>query len=60
MLEKFFKTVEKDVRFLESLRIMDYSLFLIILEMPELMVDRESEDSIKMTCNDGSLLKRHH
>lgn len=33
-VEEFIKTIESDVRFLESLRIMDYSLFLIILEVP--------------------------
>ena len=32
---EFVQTIEKDVRFLESLRIMDYSLFLIIVKMPE-------------------------
>ena len=31
LLTEFIQTIEKDVRFLESLRIMDYSLFLIIL-----------------------------
>ena len=31
---RFEETVLADVKFLENLRIMDYSLFLIILEMP--------------------------
>ena len=31
LVNEFIQTIEKDVRFLESLRIMDYSLFLIIL-----------------------------
>lgn len=30
-VQEFLTTIEKDVRFLESLRIMDYSLFLIII-----------------------------
>jgi len=33
-VEDFVKTIELDVRFLESLRIMDYSLFLIVIEVP--------------------------
>ena len=33
-VEGFIKTIEYDIRFLESLRIMDYSLFLIVIEMP--------------------------
>jgi hypothetical protein len=37
---------------------MDYSLFLIILEVPDAILERESEDSIKMTCNDASILKK--
>lgn len=32
---EFLQTIEKDVRFLESLKIMDYSLFLIILQVPK-------------------------
>lgn len=31
LVNEFIQTIEKDVRFLESLRIMDYSLFLIVL-----------------------------
>lgn len=34
-VSEFVQTIEKDVRFLESLRIMDYSLFLIILQVPK-------------------------
>jgi len=33
-VEEFIKIVEQDVRFLEGMRIMDYSLFLIVLEVP--------------------------
>lgn len=33
-VEDFIRTIEMDVKFLESLRIMDYSLFLIVLEVP--------------------------
>ncbi len=33
-VESFLKTIELDIRFLENLRIMDYSLFLIVLEVP--------------------------
>ena len=33
-VEEFIRIVESDVRFLEGLRIMDYSLFLIVLEVP--------------------------
>lgn len=32
--EEFIKMIELDVKFLEGLRIMDYSLFLIIIEVP--------------------------
>ena len=34
-VEEFIKIIEQDVKFLESLRIMDYSLFLIVLEVPK-------------------------
>lgn len=34
-VEEFVRIIESDVRFLEGLRIMDYSLFLIILEVPK-------------------------
>ena len=50
-VEDFLRTIELDVRFLESLRIMDYSLFLIVLEMPSSREKRESE-SIQMSCRD--------
>jgi len=33
-VEEFIRIIESDVRFLEGLRIMDYSLFLIVLEVP--------------------------
>lgn len=33
-VEDFIRIVEADVRFLEGLKIMDYSLFLIVLEVP--------------------------
>lgn len=34
-VSEFLQTIEKDVRFLEGLKIMDYSLFLIILQVPK-------------------------
>lgn len=34
-VEEFIRIIESDVRFLESLKIMDYSLFLIVLEVPK-------------------------
>jgi len=34
-VQECLQTIEKDVRFLESLKIMDYSLFLIILKVPD-------------------------
>ena len=34
-VQRFIDTIVADVRFLEGLRIMDYSLFLIILEIPQ-------------------------
>jgi len=37
-VQRFIETIEADVNFLEGLRIMDYSLFLIVLEMPESFV----------------------
>jgi len=33
-VQRFNDTIVADVKFLESLRIMDYSLFLIVLEVP--------------------------
>jgi hypothetical protein len=33
-VERFIEKIIADVRFLEGLRIMDYSLFLIVLEVP--------------------------
>ena len=35
VVEKFIENIVADVRFLEGLRIMDYSLFLIVLEVPQ-------------------------
>jgi hypothetical protein len=55
-VQRFIETIEADVNFLEGLRIMDYSLFLIILEMPESFVlaqqacDGQPED-IKISCD---------
>jgi len=43
-VESFIKTIELDIRFLESLRIMDYSLFLIVLEVPQ--ITRKNTESI--------------
>ena len=34
IIKEFSRAVERDVRFLEGLRIMDYSLFLIVLKVP--------------------------
>lgn len=34
-VQRFIDTIVADVKFLEGLRIMDYSLFLIVLEMPQ-------------------------
>lgn len=45
-LMEFIHTIEKDVRFLESLRIMDYSLFLIILQVP-----KSDDQSASITLN---------
>jgi hypothetical protein len=39
IVAEFISTIEKDVRFLESLRIMDYSLFVIILQVPKMNED---------------------
>lgn len=33
-VQRFIETIVADVKMLEGLRIMDYSLFLIVLEMP--------------------------
>ncbi len=38
-IQEFTNLVEKDVRFLESHRIMDYSLFLVIIQLPERRAD---------------------
>lgn len=57
MVEEFIKTIESDVRFLESLRIMDYSLFLIVLEVPRFEESSRTgaSEDIKMTCNEIDL-----
>lgn len=34
-LEVFQSTIGADIRFLESLRIMDYSLLLVVVELPQ-------------------------
>lgn len=52
---EFLQTIEKDVRFLESLRIMDYSLFLIVLQVPK-QADPESPVSLEMIQNDVKIL----
>jgi hypothetical protein len=65
---RFSNTIVADVKFLESLRIMDYSLFLIVLEvppgmiLPKVMVGQNgskienpstvSVEEIKMQCNE--------
>ena len=55
LINEFAQTIEKDVRFLESLRIMDYSLFLIVLQVPERMVDqtfnRTTDNLMHLTSN---------
>ena len=33
-MQEFVTTIERDVKFLESLSVMDYSLFLIIVKLP--------------------------
>ena len=43
-VEEFCKIVEKDVKFLEGLRIMDYSLFLIVLEVPRPQEENKGEE----------------
>jgi|LauGreDrversion4_2_1035121.scaffolds.fasta_scaffold357564_1 hypothetical protein len=65
---RFEETVRADVKFLENLRIMDYSLFLIILEMPPSAIvplsntiSRQdhpsviSGEEIKIQCNELDL-----
>jgi len=49
-VEDFLRTIELDIRFLESLRIMDYSLFLVIMEVP--VRDKRDTGSIQMYCGD--------
>ena len=34
-LIEFSSVIEKDIRFLEGLKIMDYSLFLIVIQLPQ-------------------------
>jgi len=43
-VEEFIRIIESDVRFLEGLRIMDYSLFLIVLEVPKPAEDHRNYD----------------
>eukprot|EP00347_Sterkiella_histriomuscorum_P011805 403371031 len=47
-VEEFIRIIESDVRFLEGLRIMDYSLFLIVLEVPRY------DDHLKAQGSNGS------
>jgi hypothetical protein len=44
-VEEFIRIIESDVRFLEGLRIMDYSLFLIILEVPKSEDPKPSDEN---------------
>ena len=44
-VERFINTIIADVRFLEGLRIMDYSLFLIVLEVPPQFAMQMAEES---------------
>jgi hypothetical protein len=57
-VEAFVKTIEHDVRFLENLRIMDYSLFLIVIEVPG-KVDVGNSESIKISCQEDFDFKPH-
>ena len=45
---EFFSTIEKDVKFLQGLDIMDYSLFLIIIQVPQ---DREASEIFEVGPN---------
>lgn len=56
-VEEFIRVVESDVRFLESLRIMDYSLFLIVLEVPKGYDNPSTANSedLKLACNEIDL-----
>ena len=60
-VQRFISTIEADVNFLEGLRIMDYSLFLIVLEMPEsfYLANAEPED-IKISCEQIELNNGGH
>lgn len=49
-VEEFIRIIESDVRFLEGLRIMDYSLFLIVLEVPRY----EDHVNAKLAGKDGN------
>lgn len=53
LVNEFIQTIEKDVRFLESLRIMDYSLFLIVLQVPK--QDTSESVSFNMNCKEIDL-----
>ena len=72
-VNRFIETIKADVKFLEGLRIMDYSLFLIVLEMPAFAVgsvggsqrnehnpSTASADDIKIQCNEIDLTQQQH
>ena len=63
-VNRFIDTINADVKFLEALRIMDYSLFLIVLEVPASMIKEPqrpenpstvSAEDIKIQCNEIDL-----
>jgi hypothetical protein len=49
--EDFIRIIEQDVRFLEGLRIMDYSLFLIVLEVPKSFEEQKQEAAANNMSN---------
>ena len=60
MVQEFISAIEKDVRFLQSLRIMDYSLFLIILQVPksDSAASGESNSSFQMYLRETDAIKK--
>ena len=71
-VQRFIDTIVADVKFLENLRIMDYSLFLIVMEMPLNASEAHpgfnknenrstsSVEEIKIHCNDGDLNQQNN
>jgi len=56
-VEEFIRIIESDVRFLEGLRIMDYSLFLIILEVATSSPSHDEEE--EKSYDNTNMLDRH-